>query len=123
VFSVNPSVISSADATPKGYAEAAALRSWLTAEEPIPYELRDVGLLKLFFAGSLAPADAEALLDAVQRRSEARVATLAAIRDAASELRDDGNGYPLLTLELGIAFHQAMADVCARFAEEAVPIR
>jgi PadR family transcriptional regulator AphA len=94
----------------------AALASWLTASETIPFELRDVGLLKLFFADALSPADAGALLNLVRLRSEDRVATLTAIRTAASELRDDGNAFPLLTLELGIAFHEAMADVCARFA-------
>lgn len=98
------------------------LWTWLTASEPIPFELRDVGLLKLFFAGALRPADAGALLDVVRRRSEERVATLSAIRAAASELRDDGNAFPLLTLELGIAFHEAMADVCTRFAVEVLAI-
>ncbi|HWF17365.1 MAG TPA: PadR family transcriptional regulator [Acidimicrobiales bacterium] len=92
------------------------LRSWLTAAEPIPFELRDVGLLKLFFADALSPAEAGTLLAVVRRRSEERVATLSAIRTAAYELRDDGNAFPLLSLEMGIAFHEAMAEVCARFA-------
>jgi len=94
----------------------AALRAWLADVAPIPFELRDVGLLKLFFANATSPGDAAELLEAVRRRSQERVATLAAIRPAASELEAQGNLYPSLTLEMGIAFHQAMADVCADFA-------
>lgn len=94
----------------------ATLRAWLDAAEPIPFELRDVGLLKLFFADAAQDGEAGELLDAVRRRSRERVATLTAIRPAAAELRGQGNIYPLLTLEMGIAFHQALADVCARFA-------
>jgi PadR family transcriptional regulator, regulatory protein AphA len=96
----------------------AELRSWLADSGPIPFELRDVGLLKLFFA-DLSPApEASELLEAVRRRSQERVETLAAIRPAAAEAAGQGKEHPLLTLELGIAFHQAMADVCARFAAE-----
>jgi DNA-binding PadR family transcriptional regulator len=97
-----------------------ALRSWLTVSAPVPFELRDVGLLKLFFAGALSPTEAGDLLNVVRHRSEERVTTLTAIRAAASGLRDDGNAFPLLTLELGIAFHEAMAEVCARFASAEV---
>jgi PadR family transcriptional regulator AphA len=94
-----------------------ALRAWLAVAKPIPFELRDVGLLKLFFATASPPGDANALLRAVGRRSEERVETLTEIRPAAEELDLQGNPYPLLTLEMGIAFHQAMADVCIRFAD------
>jgi PadR family transcriptional regulator AphA len=95
-----------------------ALRAWLADTGPIPFELRDVGLLKLFFAGASPPTEAGELLEAVRRRSQERVETLTAIRPAAAEVDAQGNSYPLLTLELGIAFHQAMADVCARFAAD-----
>jgi hypothetical protein len=96
----------------------AELRAWLADTEPIPFELRDVGLLKLFFADSSPRGERSELLEAVRRRSQERVETLAAIRPAAVEAAAEGKGYPLLTLELGIAFHQAMADVCVRFATE-----
>jgi PadR family transcriptional regulator AphA len=97
----------------------AALRRWLGNDDELVFELRDVGLLKLFFADASRPADSETLLDSVRRRSVERVETLKAIEPAAREIRDAGNSFPLLTLELGIAFHQAMADVCARFADKA----
>jgi PadR family transcriptional regulator AphA len=99
----------------------ATLRAWLADPEPIPFELRDVGLLKLFFADASQDAEAGELLDAVSRRSQERVAALTAIRPAAADLRGQGNVYPLLTLEMGIAFHQAMADVCTRFAADIDP--
>jgi PadR family transcriptional regulator, regulatory protein AphA len=95
----------------------AALRAWLADTEPIPFELRDVGLLKLFFADASPPADASQLLEAVRLRSQQRIRTLAAIRPAAADVNAQGNPYPLLTLEMGIAFHQAMADVCAQFVD------
>lgn len=93
------------------------LKAWLVDVQSIPFELRDVGLLKLFFADRLGHDDATELLRAVQRRSHKRVATLAVIRPAAAQLRAHDNIYPLLTLELGIAFHQAIVDVCATFAD------
>jgi hypothetical protein len=43
------------------------------------------------------------------------VATLSAIRPTADEAERAGNWHPLLTLEMGIAVHQAMADVLRRF--------
>lgn len=98
-----------------------ALRAWLANDQAIPFELRDVGLLKLFFADASQATEAGDLLQAIRRRSRQRVAVLTAIRPAADELRGQGNVYPLLTLEIGIAFHQAITDVCARFAADAVP--
>jgi len=93
----------------------AALRQWLRTAEPMPFELRDTGLVKLFFADALEPGDALALLGAITRRSEERIAALRAIEPAASRAEDEGNVYPLLTLRMGIGFHQAIIDVCADF--------
>jgi len=92
-----------------------ALRQWLRTDEPMPFELRDTGLVKLFFADALEPDGAMALLDTISRRSEERIAALRAIEPAASRAEDEGNVYPLLTLRMGIGFHQAIIDVCADF--------
>lgn len=97
----------------------AALRDWLGRPESIPFELRDVGMLKLFFADALDRDHALSLLEAVRRRSEERVSTLRAIEGAAQIAEHEGNAYPLLTLQMGIAFHEAMIDVCRRFADGA----
>lgn len=99
--------------TPDG---EAALMGWLTRNEPMPFELRDIGLLKLFFADALHQSDAQALLQAFKERSQVRVAHLNAIEPAAEVAADDGDLYPLLTLRMGIAYHQAMIDVCNEFA-------
>lgn len=97
------------------HAGEAALRDWLKREEPMPFELRDVGMLKLFFADAQDHDDGLALLAAVKHRSEQRVSTLREIESAAQLAEQAGNAYPLLTLQMGIAFHQAMIDTCAQF--------
>jgi DNA-binding PadR family transcriptional regulator len=104
--------------TPAG---RAALRDWLGNADPIAFELRDVGMLKLFFADAQDPADARALLADVKRRSTERVAALRAIETSALAAAEEGNRYPLLTLQMGIAFHQAMIDTCANFERNADP--
>jgi DNA-binding PadR family transcriptional regulator len=93
----------------------ATLQAWLRKPEPIPFELRDLGLLKLFFADALDKRDALALLRAIERRSRERVAALQAIEPAALATEAQGAAYPLLTLQLGIAFHRAMLEVCREF--------
>src|SRR6516162_8084704 len=100
------------DITPAG---EAALRDWLTRDEPMPFELRDTGLLKVFFADALDREQALALLREVRQRSAERVRTLRAIEPAAKAAEAEGNLYPGLTLQLGIAYHQAIIDVCADF--------
>ena len=81
----------------------------------MPFELRDTGMLKLFFADALPHDQALALLHTVRRRSEDRISALRAIEPAAKAAEEQGYRHPHLTLELGIAFHQAMIDVCAVF--------
>ena len=99
----------------------AALTRWLGLDEPMPFELRDIGLVKLFFADALDPADALALLGTVERRSEERVAALREIEPSALLAERQGNACPLLTLRMGIAFHQAMIDVCEEFEQKLTP--
>jgi PadR family transcriptional regulator AphA len=99
--------------TPAG---RAALRDWLRRSVPMPFELRDLGLVKLFFADTLEPGEAAGLLDAVRRRSEERVATLREIEPIAQAVSKYGDSYPLLTLRMGLAVHQAMIDTCEEFA-------
>ncbi len=101
--------------TPQG---EAALRRWLTSGEAMPFELRDIGLVKLFFADALDRADALGLLQAIIERSRERVAALNRIEPEARRSRAAGIRHPSLTLSLGIAFHKAIIDVCAKFEEE-----
>jgi DNA-binding PadR family transcriptional regulator len=99
---------------------ARVLRDWLARSEPMPFELRDIAMVKLFFADALDPADAHQLLAQVRSRSEDRAATLQAIRPDAEEAARAGNNHPLLTLEMGIAYHEAVVNVCRQF-ERASP--
>src|SRR5215472_5179582 len=92
-----------------------ALQQWLRRAEPLPFELRDIGLVKLFFADALPGDEARQLLHAIRRRSEERLATLRAIEPAAIAAEGEGNLYPLVTLRMGVGFHQAMIDVCQDF--------
>jgi hypothetical protein len=81
----------------------------------MPLELRDTGMLKLFFADVLDHDHAVALLHSVRERSERRVGILRAIEPIAKAAEDEGNVYPHLTLDLGLAYHHAIIDVCAEF--------
>ena len=83
-----------------------------------PFELRDIGLVKLFFADALSGGEASDLLGAIIRRSEDRLTTLRQVEPTARAAALDGNVYPLLTLRMGIAFHQAMIDTCEEFERE-----
>jgi PadR family transcriptional regulator, regulatory protein AphA len=95
-----------------------ALEEWLRGEEPMPFELRDIGLVKLFFADALDRDDALALLTAVERRSQERVATLREIEPGAQLADQESNAHPLLTLRIGIAFHEAIIEVCQEFGQK-----
>ena len=101
----------------------AALRDWLTRDEPMPFELRDTGMLKVFFADALDREQALTLVRAIRKRSADRVRTLRAIEPAARAAEADGNLYPGLTLRLGIAYHQAIIDVCTVFERQSAPSR
>ena len=100
-----------------------ALKDWLTRDEPMPFELRDTGLLKVFFADALDREQALALLREVRQRSVDRVRTLRAIEPAAKAAEAEGNVYPGLTLQLGVAYHQAIIDVCADFERQSAASR
>jgi PadR family transcriptional regulator AphA len=103
--------------TPEG---TRVLRDWLTRSEAMPFELRDIAMVKLFFADALDPDDAHQLLARVRSRGEDLAATLRAIRPDADEVARAGNNHPLLTLEMGIAYHDAVVEICRRF-ERASP--
>jgi len=92
-----------------------ALEGWVRRPGDMPFELRDIGLVKLFFADVLETTDALELVQAVRRRSEERVELLRLIEPTAHDAEAVGDVYPLLTLRIGIRFHEAMIDVCHEF--------
>jgi DNA-binding PadR family transcriptional regulator len=90
------------------------LRDWL-AVDPEVFELRDEGLLKLFFADATGGASAIETLAAKRRHHLEIVEILRAIEPHA-ESRPER--FPLVVCRYGIECNQWMADWCQRMAEE-----
>lgn len=87
----------------------AALREWLESpEEPVD-EVRDEGMLKLFFSDA-APGSRVEILRAMRALNEGTVTHLRAIEEHASQ----GPPGPFLTWRLGLELHQWMVDWCDR---------
>jgi PadR family transcriptional regulator, regulatory protein AphA len=100
--------------TPTGSEE---LRRWLS-EEPEVLEIRDEGLLKLFFA-SAGPADtAMQTVEARQRIYERKLAALREIEPRAAASADDGDPFPYLVLRYGIESSEWAIGWCERARKE-----
>jgi PadR family transcriptional regulator, regulatory protein AphA len=86
----------------------AVLGDWLRSDlEPL-YELRDEGMLKLFFSDFAGPQWRIENLRAMRERHERKLAQLRAIEPAARS----GRAGPYLTLELGIGVSQRIIEWC-----------
>lgn len=85
------------------------MRAWLR-EPPTTYELRDEGLLKLFFAGALPPEEAVSTLRAMREHRLAQAAQLREIEPAAVA----AGGFPLIVLRGGIEYNEYFAGWCQR---------
>lgn len=88
------------------------LRAWLR-ERPQTFEMRDEGLLKLFFAGALPRTDAVEILREMREQRQAVNERLRAIKELKlkGELEDP---FPLFVLEGGLEFTEWFADWCER---------
>lgn len=96
---------------------AEALREWLR-RPPETYEMRDEGLLKLFFAGVLPPEEAAAILRAMRTHHLELIERLREIEPRAEEKQDrTGDPYPLMVLHGGIELSEWFADWCERMEE------
>jgi DNA-binding PadR family transcriptional regulator len=88
-------------------AGTAALEDWLgSGGEPL-YELRDEGMLKLFFSDSV-PEQRVEIVRAMRARQERKLAQLRAIEPMASK----GPTGAHLTLQMGIGFTEWIIDWC-----------
>lgn len=85
-----------------------ALRDWLSAEEEPVYELRDEGMLKLFFSDS-APESRIENIRAMRERQERKLAQLQPLAEKAHEMHTG----PRMTLEMGTGLAEWMIDWCA----------
>ena len=87
-----------------------ALDEWLRRPEELTYEMRDLALLKLFFANSLAPAEAAGIARAAGERHAAVAATLATI--------DPSEGMTRTVRDFGLDFHTWCAQRFARMERD-----
>jgi PadR family transcriptional regulator AphA len=99
--------------TPAG---EAALDAWLSSRDDLVFEMRDEGLLKLFFSEGRRPDELREHLRSVRERSEAVAAQLRTLKP---EQDDEPAPGPLMVLEFGIAFNDWLADWWKR-AEERI---
>jgi DNA-binding PadR family transcriptional regulator len=86
------------------------LRAWLR-QPPATYEMREEGLLKLFFADALPPQEAVEILRAMRAHRLAVSQQLRAMEPRAQEKKDP---FPLIVLRGGIEFTEWFADWCER---------
>lgn len=89
----------------------AELKDWLR-RPPEVAEMREEGLLKLFFSGLLKPAEAVETLRAMRRGRLELGERLRALEPEKAEKPDDP--YPLMVLRAGIEFNEWFADWCER---------
>lgn len=93
----------------------AELKDWLR-QPPQTSELREEGLLKLFFAGALPPEEALPTLRAMRAQ---RLALIEHLRGFESEAAaKDQDPFPLIVLRAGIEFNEWFADWCGRVEAE-----
>lgn len=90
------------------------LGDWLR-QPPRTYEMREEGLLKLFFAGLLPPAEAAEILRAMR---EHRLGVAAQLRAMEPQALEKDDPYPLMVLRSGIEFTEWFADWCERMEEQ-----
>jgi len=86
------------------------LKAWLR-EPPETAEMREEGLLKLFFAGVLEPAEAAETLRRMRSHRAELAERLRGMEPMAEEKEDP---YPLMVLRGGIEFNEWFADWCGR---------
>jgi PadR family transcriptional regulator AphA len=86
------------------------LKRWLR-RPPRTYEMRDEGLLKLFFANLLPPEEAAQVLRAMRAHRVEVTEQLRAIEPVAEQKEGP---FPLLVLRGGIEFNEWFADWCER---------
>jgi DNA-binding PadR family transcriptional regulator len=94
------------------------LRAWLR-QAPQTYEMREEGLLKLFFSGVVEPAEAAATLREMSAYRHGLAERLRALQPMAKGKEDEmDDPFPLMVLRGGIEFNEWFADWCERMEHE-----
>ena len=93
------------------------LHDWLTSGGDFHFELRHEGVLRLFFADTLDREEQLELLHSMRAEHERARIELERIEPSArASFEKSGDRFPLLTLDMGIAYQGFFIDVCERFA-------
>jgi PadR family transcriptional regulator, regulatory protein AphA len=92
------------------------LKAWLR-EPPATFEMREEGLLKLFFAGALPREEAVEILRAMRGHRESVLAQFRAMQaeKSGAEIEDP---FPMIVLRSGIEFTEWFVDWCERMEVE-----
>ena len=85
-----------------------ALERWLESDAETVSESRDEGMLKLFFSDAGEPAQRIENIRSMRARDERTLAQLRSLQPHAAA----GPKGPYLTLQLGIALHEAVVNWC-----------
>jgi DNA-binding PadR family transcriptional regulator len=91
----------------------AALKDWLR-QAPATYEMREEGLLKLFFAGVLPREESAEILGWMREHRTGLAERLRALEPMAAKKQEADDPFPLMVLRGGIEFNQWFADWCER---------
>jgi PadR family transcriptional regulator AphA len=91
-----------------------ALVEWLR-QPPQTYEMREEGLLKLFFADAVSPEDAAAIVHSMRQH---RLAMLERLQGLEPVVVAKDAPFPLMVLRMGIEFNQWFAEWCERIESE-----
>jgi PadR family transcriptional regulator AphA len=86
------------------------LKAWLR-EPPETFELREEGLLKLFFADALPREEAVEILRSMRQY---RLSVAARLRKMEPKALEKGDPFPLVVLRGGVEFTEWFADWCER---------
>jgi PadR family transcriptional regulator, regulatory protein AphA len=90
------------------------LRAWLR-QSPQTFEMRDEGLLKLFFAAALPRQEAVEILRSMRAQRLAVNERLRAIEQTKGEMDDP---FPMMVLRGGLEFTEWFAEWCERMEAE-----
>jgi DNA-binding PadR family transcriptional regulator len=93
-----------------------ALETWLGEPTSEPPQLRDLGLLKLFFANLVGEEDVRALALAQETAHRARLAAYEAIESTRAEPPEDP--FPFATLRMGMMVERAFVEFWSSIAAE-----
>ncbi|HVQ59826.1 MAG TPA: PadR family transcriptional regulator [Solirubrobacterales bacterium] len=90
------------------------LKDWLR-KPPETFEMREEGLLKLFFAGVLPREEAVEIVRSMRRYRESVAAQLRSMEKSKAEMEDP---FPMIVLHGGIEFNEWFVDWCERMEAE-----